>query len=402
MEPTIQQVMEAVNALRAKMETPNPDVITRAEMEKAAEAAVTKLHPPERKAVMPETEEEVLARAEQFKKSKYNRRSLPWTSEYGKIFGDMRGFMKALRLRSDSLKTYSGMSEGTPANGGYLVPTEFNAEVIKLMQDVGIIMRLARVLPMSTWKRTFPVQLTNPSIYWVDEARDKTASKTTLTQFEQQAKVMAAVVKCTDELLRDSAINLQSFLAEIIAESMALEIERIALVGDVSGASDPFNGIRYASGVNVVSMSDSTVSFDDVADLIFSLSQAYAQDAKIITSRTGLKKLMKLKDENAAYIWQPPAGNLPPTIWNTPYEISGQIPVNLGTGTDETLAFFGRYDKYLFVSPREEIAVKASQDAYDSGDSTNAFLQDQTWMRFTQACSINVARGGSFSYLQFK
>lgn len=375
-----------------------------AKLEKITSDIVAKIHPVQTtRTVPPQNPEEVMERAEGFKGSALNKPSEKWTSEYGKKFGDMRGFLKAIQMRSPALdeKAYTGMSEGTPANGGYLVPTEFSSEVFRLMKDMSIIMRIANVMPMSTWKRTFPKQLTSPAIFWVDEAGSKSQTTTTFGQVSQQAKVMAAVIKCTDELLRDSAINLQSFLAEIVAEAMALEIERVALVGN-SGGSDPFSGIRYASGVNVVPMAGASVDFDDVIDLIFSLNQGYAEGARIITSRTGLKKLMKLRDNDGNYIWQPPAGNVPATIWNVPYELSGQIPTNLGTGTDETLALFGNFSRYLLVSPREGITVKPSQDAYDAGDSTNAFLQDQTWLRFTQALSIDVAVGSAFSYLQFK
>ena len=85
-----------------------------------------------------------------------------------------------------------------------------------------------------------------------------------------------------------------------------------------------------------------------------------------------------------------------------PYVICPTIPNTLGTGTDCTAAIFGRFSRALLISPRESIAVKVSQDAYDNSDSSNAFMQDQTWLRFTQALSIDVAQPSAFSYLAFK
>jgi len=254
---------------------------------------------------------------------------------------------------------------------------------------------------MSTWKRQLPRQLTSVSIGWATEGGNKPVTNPTFGQLEQVAKVMAAVIKCTDELLRDTAINLTAFLSELISEAMALEIERVALLGD-TGAGDPFTGIIKASGVNVVSMAGASVSFDDIADLLLSLNAANAQGAAVALSRAGLKKLMKLKDTQGQYIWQPPASSIPATIWNVPYVICPTIPSNLGAGTDCTAAIYGRFNRALLISPREGLAVKMSQDAYDAGDNSNAFMQDQTWLRFTQALSVDVAQGSAFSYLLFK
>ena len=96
------------------------------------------------------------------------------------------------------------------------------------------------------------------------------------------------------------------------------------LLGD--GSADPFTGILHAGGANKVAMAGNEVSFDDIANLIFSLSEANSKDGVIVLSRAGLNKLMKLKDSNGNYIWAPPSLGNPATIWNTPYVVSSQIP----------------------------------------------------------------------------
>ena len=52
------------------------------------------------------------------------------------------------------------------------------------------------------------------------------------------------------------------------------------------------------------------------------------------------------------------------------------------------------------------MSVKVSQDAtsWNASDSSleSAFMTDQTWLRFTQALSINITYGNAFSYLMFK
>jgi len=392
----------SLGELRKTLETRLDDCLTRDKAEKLVEDVVNRLHPQTGRMVPPQNPEEVMDRAEVFKSSPQNIAEKPWTSDYGRKVGHMRNFLLAAKTRHPMLADVKAvMTEGTPASGGYLVPTEFYMEVIRLLRDASPIMQIANILPMSTWKRLIPRQLSNVSVGWVTEGGAKPVVNTGFGQLEQVAKVMAAVIKCTDELLRDSAINLTAFLSQLISESMALEIERVALSGDTV-AGDPFPGILTTSGVNVTTMGGATVNFDDIIELLYSLNAANSQNAVIALNRTGLKKLLKLKDSQNRYLWQPPVGSIPATIWDVPYVICPTIPNNLGSGTDCTAAVFGRFSRALLISPREGLAVKVSQDAYDAGDSSNAFMQDQTWLRFTQALSIDVAQPSAFSYLLFK
>jgi len=321
-----------------------------------------------------------------------------WTSEYGKKFKDIGGFITAVAKKSALLEeTKTIMSEGTPAQGGYLVPTEFNAEVIKLGQNASIGRSVANVLPMSSWKRTFPRQLTNVTIYWVDEAAAKTVTKPTFGQITQTCKVMAAIIMMTDELLRDSAINLQTFLGGLIAEAMALEEDRILFMGN-TGAGDPFMGVRYAVGVINNPMAGASIIFDDLIDLRNAIAQGYDKNGIFITNRAGLVLIKKLKDNQGNYIWTRPVDGMPGLIDGQRYAISDQIVAIDGAQP----VLYGDFKRYALLSPREGLVVKVSQDAYDSETGENAFMNDQTWLRFTKAISIDIALPAAFAYMDIK
>ena len=403
-------IMSSLHELRQTLDSKISSCITEEKAQIIISDLINKVHPAQSKAVLPTTEDALLERFAAFAAKGKFAPEKAWTSEYGRKFGNMRNFLLAAKNNPAIIEGQKAvLSEGTNNIGGYLVPTEFSNEVIRLMTDASPIMQIANILPMSAWKRQIPKQLTNLQVGWVAESGTKTISNPTFGQIEQTAKVLATVIKCTDELIRDSAINLTQFLSEIVAEAMALEIERVALLGD--GSTDPFYGILKTSGVNAVSMASSTVSFDDISNLIFSLNETQAKDGVIVLSRAGLAKLMQLKDLKGQYVWCPPSASGPATIWNVPYVVCSQIPNEVTsastlTGGDKTIAFFGRFNKNLLISPREEMTVKVSQDAaaWNSTDSSleSAFMTDQTWLRFTQALSINVTYGNAFSYLLFK
>ncbi len=300
-------IMTSIKELRKTLDGKIESCITKEKAEKLVEDVINRLHPSASKAVLPSSESDVLERYSAFKRKSSVAGEEKWTSEYGSKFGNMKNFLLAAKNRNSVLNDFkSVLSEGASGatGGGYLVPTEFSAQVIRMMNESSPIMQIANILPMSSWKRQIPKQMTNLQVGWVAENGVKGISNPTFGQLEQTAKVLATVIKCTDELIRDSAINLTQFLSELVAEAMALEIERVALLG---GSSDPFTGVLHASGANKVGMSGDNVSFDDIANLIFSLSEANSKDGVIVLSRAGLNKLMKLKDSNGNYIWAPPS-----------------------------------------------------------------------------------------------
>ena len=395
------EITNSIKELRKSLDSKIDSCITKEKAERIVEDIISKIHPAQSKAIIP-TESTRRGAAE-----------APWTSEYGRKFGCMKNFLMAAKNSHSILNDFKAVLSEGPAGGtggGYLVPTEFSSEVIRLMNDASPIMQIANIIPMSSWKRQIPKQMGNLQVGWVAENGVKGISNPTFGQIEQVAKVLATVIKCTDELIRDSAINLTRFLSELVAEAMALEVERVALLGKTS-AGDPFNGVLSATGVKQVAMGASTVSFDDIANLISNLGDSDARNGVIVISRAGLNKLIKLKDANGNYIWCPPSAGSPATIWNTPYVVSSQIPstvtdANTLTGGDKTIAFFGRFNKNLLISPREDMTLKVSQDAASwntAGDSLeSAFMMDQTWLRFTQALSVDITYGSAFSCLIFK
>jgi len=398
MDEAILAEIQALTAdLRKKMDAPQ-DFIKKAEVELMVKDMVEKMHPKtESQFKLPaDTLEGVLERFDAFKnRPEAYQKAQPWTSEYGKKFKDIAGFIQAAKVKSSLLEDAKTlMSEGDNAQGGYLVPTEFNAEVIKLAQNMSIGRRVARLFPMSTWKRTFPTQLTNVSIVWVTEGSAKTVTKPTFGQLTQQCKVMAAVIMATDELLRDSAINLQTFLAELIAEAMALEEDRILFMGN-TGAGDPFMGVRYAVGVVANTMAGASLVFDDIIDLEFSVAEQYQRNGIYVLPRAALALVMKLKDLAGNYIWTRPVEGAPGLINGKPYEVSDQITIVGGKYPIE----FGPFKRHAYISPRTGMQIKVSQDAYDAGTGENAFMNDQTWLRFTQAESIDIAIPAAFGYL---
>lgn len=408
MNEQLNQIASDVGELRRTLDKNLQDALTTEKVEKMCEDIVNRLHPakPEQKGI-PAIE------AIQEKHKLFNGSSKKLSGKFAE-YGTFNDFLrhvvanpKGYMVHNQKTGTY--LAEGTDADGGYLVPTEYSNQIFDLLYGDTIINQIANILPMSTWKRRIPKVTSNATVYWLTEHGTKTTSTPQFGAIDQQAKVMATIVKLTDEILRDSSIDLQAWLAKATADDFAREIEKIALVGNVSSTGDSFNGVLSASGTNVVSLEGATLSYDDIINLTLNTNMGYNQGAKIVMNRTSLKKIMKLKDSDGQYIWHSPMGSVPGSISapgaQYPYLISEQIPNTIATsgtartGGSHTAIIFGNFNRFLLVSPREEIKTLVSQTAYDGTD--NAFTMDMTFLRFTHALSIDVAVPAAFSYLKF-
>lgn len=317
-------------------------------------------------------------------------------------------FLKAItpgraQLVEDDVRTHikTTLTEGTDATAGYTVPEEYSNEIIKLETQESIIRKLARIFPMGSDTRNIPRQLTNVSVSWTGEGTAVSETNPTFDRLVQTAKKVAALVKMTDELLMDNSVDLDKFIMQLVAEAMGREEDRVAFAGN-TGSGDPFMGILYATGVNAPAMAGSTLAYEDVVDLVMSLNAKYRVGATLVTSTNGLKAIMKLADSQNHPLWVPPTASTPATIYGYPYEISDEIPVNLGGGTDETAILFGNFKKHFFVSDRGGYEVKVSDSASDITNSQSAFLEDELWYRFKRRVSLDVALPLAFSKMQVK
>lgn len=311
-------------------------------------------------------------------------------------------FLKAVIGKSEVDPLIKAALQTGSGSGQYLVPTEYSNEVIRLAADASVLIGKARNLPMGTAGiRKIPRQTGAITMTWTDEVTAKTESNPTFDQLTQTAKKAAAIAKVSDELLMDNNVNIDNLLKELVAESIAEEFDKIGLVGN-TGGGDPFMGLAYVSGANAVSPS-SSVEYNNVLDVIYAIASKYRPGSVFFTSGTGEKYLMKIKDSQGRYIWnRPMEGGRPASLNGFPLFVTDQIPSNLGTGTDETWLLFGNVSKYFFFSPRGGMEVKASTEAADLTANTSAFFNDETWFRFVQRVSLDVALPAAFSRMQFK
>jgi len=139
-------------------------------------------------------------------------------------------------------------TEGSDAQGGFLVPDEFEMEVIKLLNDYGLFRKVCRVKAMGGKTFKQPKLLTGVTATFTNETAAATESNPTFTQIIWTAKKLDVVTGLSQELYDDEEVDIISELAEITASAMSQNEDNQGFLGTGS----PITGAFNAGSINSV------------------------------------------------------------------------------------------------------------------------------------------------------
>lgn len=243
--------------------------------------------------------------------------------------------------------TKANMTEGTGANGGYLVPDEFLWDMVMLGRDQTFALKECTVLNMNTDQLYLPSELTLASVAWTTpESGTISAGEPTFAQVDLDAKRLDGLATVTNELLMDSAMDVVGILSEQFGYAVALELDNQVL----SGTGTPISGLTTAAcGYSVVFATTSTnfsaLIADDFSTAIYKLAQGDLVNARFVINRIGLHYARTLKDSQSRPIFADLGGLVPNTLYGYPYIVSSKITNTSAVST--ALAVFGNWKKMI-------------------------------------------------------
>ena len=151
-----------------------------------------------------------------------------------------------LHLRGKRM-LHNVLSEGVDANGGYLVPTEFEKFIVDTLKEENVMRRLCKVITTDN-ERKIPVAATHSTAAWTAENAAYTESNPTFAQKTIDAYKLTDLVKVSIELLDDSAFDLEEYIAREFAYAFGAAEEQAFCVG--TGTGQP-TGLFTANGGTV-------------------------------------------------------------------------------------------------------------------------------------------------------
>lgn len=178
------------------------------------------------------------------------------------------------RLRPLKVKDATGMSEGVPADGGYLVPAETASGIMERMYQTGQILSRVASDPVTgnsisyngvdETSRVDGSRWGGVRGYWLAEAGTLTSSKPKFNQIELKLKKVAALCYATDEQLEDTA-NLESWLGRTVPNELRFKVEAAIYEGD--GVGKPLGILNSPCLVTVTRTDASKVQWADIVNM---------------------------------------------------------------------------------------------------------------------------------------
>lgn len=249
------------------------------------------------------------------------------------------GMLKA--LRSNFKQVSNVLQEGVDADGGYLVPEEYDNRLIDVLDQENIMRKLATKITTSG-EHKINIAATKPAASWIEEGGALTFGDATFDQILLDAHKLHVAIKVTEELLYDNAFGLENYIITQFGKALANAEEDAFLNGN--GVGKPLGLFAETGGGQVAETLTAALKADDIINLVYALKRPYRKTAAFIINDKNIATIRKLKDNNGAYIWQPSAQvGEPDRLFGYPVHTSAYAP--------ESAIAFGDY-KYYNIGDR--------------------------------------------------
>jgi HK97 family phage major capsid protein len=290
----------------------------------------------------------------------------------------VRAFEAAMRGRElpGDAREFRDQNKGTANAGGYLVPSAFQANLIKAQQAYGPMNDGSVINYLDTAegnKLTWPTMNdTANKGRMIGEATQvwSNAGVTFGTIDLDAYKGTSDIVLVSSELLNDSSISIEQILNDALAERIGRLVN--AQLTNGTGSAAP-NGIVTAVGTPALqSNAVALIDTNDYLSLIHSVDPAYRGNPKVgfMFNDATLLNLRKQKDSTGNYIWQPgTTAGAAATVFGYKYAINTDM-ADIATGNVPIL--FGDFGKYTARRVKNYV-LKRLDERYADSDQV-AFL----------------------------
>lgn len=245
---------------------------------------------------------------------------------------------------------FRAQTAGTTTAGGYTVPVELSAEIVKSMAATGPMYGdIARVLTTSGGNQINIPTVNDTSVTAVAHTEaaaltDDGGSDVTFGQKRLDAYVYdTEFLRFSMELAQDSILNVESLLGTLLGERLGKIANAQLTTG--TGSSAP-NGVVTASSLGVTAAATAAVTADELIDLVHSVDPAYRAGAAFMFNDSTLKAIRKLKDGDGNYLWS--MGNVqqgvPGSLLGYNYYVNQAMD---SLAAAKKIAVFGDFKKYI-------------------------------------------------------
>ena len=279
--------------------------------------------------------------------------------------------LQAFREEPLDAKEQKQMVEAIGASGGFLVPTEFFAQLQAAVAESSIVRPRATKIRMQRRQINIPVLDQTGTVAgrphwfggmvfaWGAEALEKCLTIAEWRQISLAAHKLYGYTRASDELVDDSFISLSDFLAGPLgfAGGVAWMEDYAFLVG--TGAGQPL-GIITAVNAPTIVVARAVAGAIGIADLAnMRMSLLPSAKAEWVVTQSAMASLIQMAGPagNPAYWWMPTGQDgVPERLLGLPIHWSEKLPA-LGTQGDILLADF----RYYMIGDRQATTIESTK-----------------------------------------
>lgn len=270
-------------------------------------------------------------------------------------------FWNVMRSKSPMPQVVNALQIGDDAEGGYLVPDEYEKHLVEALEEENIFRKLAHTIQTDSGERKIPVVASKGTANWIDEEGPYEDSDDTFSQITIGAHKLGTTIKISEELLRDSVFDLENYISREFARRIGAREEESFFNGDGNGK--PLGVLAESGGaeVGVTAASATAITADELMELFYSLKAPYRNKAVWVMNDATVKAVRMLKDKNGQYLWQSSlTAGTPNTLLGRPVYTSAYMPT---LAASAKAVAFGDF-KYYWIADRQGRSFKRLNELY--------------------------------------
>jgi HK97 family phage major capsid protein len=357
-----------------------------AEREKSLKAQMTELLKSEREAIKSEILQQVPGPSAAIKEAVVEGKGLKhFSAETLKRLGDQIKFMVLNSVKSDgSVERAKALSIGVGSAGGFLVPEEFLAEVLRKLIKRSEFRALARTFTGVGQRGSLPRETGSVSVTY--ELENTTTAETTnpaLGQITWTLAKVKALTKLSQELVRFSAIDVLSLLSDMYAEAFEVNEDSVFMNG--SGSNRPTGLRTNVTGMGTLAQAAASLNWKDLVNLKHKLPVQYREEAVFIAHNDVIAKISKLEDSQGKPLFLEvgergtASSTLPPKttgfVLGNPVVENNNIPTNLGGGSNESEIWFTNLKRGYAIFDGGTMEMSSSSEAGSAFEADQIFVK---------------------------
>lgn len=261
------------------------------------------------------------------------------------------------------------MSTTTGSEGGYTVQTEVASTIIEALKAYGGMREAADVIATSMGNpMSFPASDGTSEVgELIAENATATSADPSFTSVSLNVyKFSSKVVAVPFELLQDSEVDIEAFINQRLVTRLGRVTNAYFTTG--TGSSQP-RGIVTGATLGKVGTTGqtTTVTFDDLVDLVHSVDPAYrrAPGVRFMMHDSSLKVIRKLKDSQGRPIFMPGYDGLGGSMGDMILGYNVTINQDMATmSANAKSILFGDIKKYVIRDVMQATAFRFTDSAY--------------------------------------